>query len=170
WKRSSWLDVDPRRIRFAHSRIRPVFSGCGRTLNATIEEVKTGQTSLSDIPTITVIEGPKKEKNDNRTADEDVDDGGRRRGRGRKAPAENNDEPWFFSLNNRRLYVFKELRDMGLLPCNTVRVRARAPKPHECKRYTLERCAERATVMGGGSGGDGGGGGCDGFGDSGQRD
>lgn len=74
------IDVDPRRVRYAHSKIKPIFSGCGRTIEQTLEEIREGTTQPSDLPTITVILGP-------------VD------------PVD--EKPWFFSLNNRRLYVLK---------------------------------------------------------------
>jgi hypothetical protein len=45
------------------------------------------------------------------------------------------DGGYVFSLNNRRLYVLKELRARGLLPDNKVMVRTRPPKKHE-----LDRC------------------------------
>jgi len=74
------MDVDPRRVRFAHSKIKPVFSGCGRTIEQTLGEIRGGKTRVSDLPMITVLLGPL-----------DPDDG----------------QQWFFSLNNRRLFVLK---------------------------------------------------------------
>lgn len=74
------MEVDPRRVRFAHSRIKPIFSGCGRTIEETLDEIRAGKTAPSDLPKITVILGPV-----------DKQDG----------------QQWFFSLNNRRLFVFK---------------------------------------------------------------
>ena len=76
----STVDVDPRRVRYAHSKIRPVFSGCGRTIEQTLGEIRDGKIRASDLPAITVLFGPT-----------DPTDG----------------QPWFFSLNNRRLYVLK---------------------------------------------------------------
>jgi len=46
-----------------------------------------------------------------------------------------------FSLNNRRLFVLKSLREQGLLPNNVVTVRTRPGKTHEIERYTPERCS-----------------------------
>ncbi|CAM9297661.1 unnamed protein product, partial [Chrysoparadoxa australica] len=97
-----FLELDPRRIRFAHSRIRPVFSGCGRRLEDTLEEIRSGLTAISDLPVITVIVGPKDEITG---------------------------EAWYFSTNNRRLWVMKRCREEGLL--DAVRVRARHIKAHE---------------------------------------
>lgn len=76
----STLDVDPRRVRYAHSKIKPLFSGCGRTIEQTMREIRGGKTRVADLPMITVLLGPL-----------DPSDG----------------QQWFFSLNNRRLFVFK---------------------------------------------------------------
>ncbi|CAM9279908.1 unnamed protein product [Discosporangium mesarthrocarpum] len=114
-------EVDPRRIRFAHSKIKPVFSGCGRTIEKTLEEIRTGKTSPSDLPLITVIHDPA-----------DTSSG----------------EPWFFSLNNRRLYVLKVCQEEGLLgPLGLVPVRVRGMKAHERERYTVEKCSLTAKFI-----------------------
>lgn len=76
----STIEVDPRRVRYAHSKIKPIFSGCGRTIEQTLDEIRGGKTLPTDLPAITVILGPV-----------DPVDG----------------QPCFFSLNNRRLFVFK---------------------------------------------------------------
>jgi hypothetical protein len=57
--------------------------------------------------------------------------------------------PWYFSLNNRRLWVLKRCREEGhLLPLNLVRVRVRQPKSaSEAARYTVQNCALEATLM-----------------------
>lgn len=56
--------------------------------------------------------------------------------------------PWYFSLNNRRLWVLKRLREEGLLPNNEIAVRVRAPKSDaEKQRYSLENCALEAKLM-----------------------
>eukprot|EP00045_Choanoeca_perplexa_P009735 m.95206 g.95206 ORF g.95206 m.95206 type:complete len:263 (-) comp15010_c0_seq25:1496-2284(-) len=111
-------DVDPRRIRFAHARIKPMFSGCGRSLEQTLLELQEGTTKVSAIPKITIMVGP--------------------------IEAETG-EPWYFSLNNRRLYVFKQLRESGFL--ETVPVRIRDMKVHERERYTVEKCGLNAKFL-----------------------
>lgn len=61
---------------------------------------------------------------------------------------EDDDGPWYFSLNNRRLWVFKRCRDEGLLDNNLIRVRVRQPKSgSEEERYTLENCAVEAKFI-----------------------
>lgn len=58
------------------------------------------------------------------------------------------DGPWYFSLNNRRLWVLKRCREEGLLDKNQIRVRVRTPKSSaEASRYCLENCALEAKMM-----------------------
>jgi hypothetical protein len=114
---SGMIWVDPVRVRFQHSRIRPHFSGCGRSILETLESIQKGELSPSDLPPIQVIAGP---------------------------------DDWFFSLNNRRLWVLKQCRDQGLLQStdHQIQVRVRSPKSSaEAERYTLEKCALEAKVM-----------------------
>lgn len=46
--------VDPARIRYQHSRIRPFFSGCGRSVEETLDALRQGKLQPSDIPPIQV--------------------------------------------------------------------------------------------------------------------
>jgi hypothetical protein len=117
------LYVDPAQIRFQHSRIRPFFSGCGRSVEGTLEEIRNGTTQVSDLPPIQVLVGP----HDDET-----------------------DATWYFSLNNRRLWVLKRLREEGLLEQygNKVLVRVRTPKSlQEQERYSLKNCALDAKIV-----------------------
>ena len=56
-----------------------------------------------------------------------------------------------FSLNNRRLYVYKTLRIQGFLenrsPPNMIQVRVKALTKKELLKYTIERCSLTATLM-----------------------
>ena len=108
----AYLEVDPSDVRFTHARVRPFFSGCGRRLKATLEDLKSGRMELDDLPTITVLRGA---------------DGS------------------LFSLNNRRLWVLKELRRAGVI--SAVRVRVRLPLPREVVKYSTDRCSLTATLM-----------------------
>jgi hypothetical protein len=111
--------ADPDRIRFQHSRIRPYFSGCGRSVMETLESIRRREMKPSDLPPIQVIVGPQTE-----------------------------DGPWYFSLNNRRLWVLKRCREEGLLDKNQIRVRVRSLKSSaEASRYSLENCALEAKIM-----------------------
>jgi hypothetical protein len=51
------------------------------------------------------------------------------------------------SLNNRRLYVLKKLREEGRLANNEVKVRLKPALARELERYTKDRCSLNATVM-----------------------
>ena len=56
--------------------------------------------------------------------------------------------PWYFSLNNRRLWVLKRCREEGLLDNNVIKVRVRDPKSDaEAERYSVENCALEAKIM-----------------------
>jgi hypothetical protein len=59
-------------------------------------------------------------------------------------------ESVFFSLNNRRLWVLKECREMGLLKDNVVLVRVKpaADSRRLLDKYTPERCVLHARFMG----------------------
>jgi hypothetical protein len=117
--------VDPNRIRFQHARIRPHFSSCGRSLQGTLSDIRTGVMRPDDLPPIQVLAGPTTPQ------DDDDDDGG---------------GPWYFSLNNRRLWVLKQCRREGLL--ENIRVRVRQPRSRaEAERYTLEKCAAEAKIV-----------------------
>ena len=57
---------------------------------------------------------------------------------------------WYFSLNNRRLWVLKRCREEGLLQTNDnqIQVRVRTPKSTaEMQRYTLANCVVEAKVV-----------------------
>jgi 5-methylcytosine-specific restriction endonuclease McrA len=84
--------IDPDHIRFTHSKISPNFSGCGRPVEQTLEDIKSGRLTAADLPITTVIR---------------------------------RDDETYFSLNNRRLWVIKQCRSLGLLPDNTIQVRVR---------------------------------------------
>lgn len=106
--------LDPNFIFFTHSRIRPFFTGCGKSIQTSLNEIEQGVTSIEDIPLISVI----------------INDGK------------------YFSLNNRRLYLFKVLREKGCLPDNVVSVRVKTPLEREKLRYTPHKCSVTCTLMG----------------------
>jgi hypothetical protein len=142
------LVIDPARIRFQHSKIRPYFSGCGRSVEATLESIRQKEISPSDLPPILVrlmqkiyyfklsaiyfissyilfcvslqvIVGP-----------------------------ETADGPWYFGLNSRRLWVLKKCREEGLLENNRIYVRVRECKSDaEASRYSVANCALEAKIV-----------------------
>ena len=50
------VEVDPEEIYFTHAKISRSFSGCGRRINETIQDITEGRTSLQQLPTITVLQ------------------------------------------------------------------------------------------------------------------
>ena len=103
---------------------RPYFSGCGRSVYETLEDIKEGKTNISELPPIQVLVG-----------DESMDD---------------DQGQWYFSLNNRRLWVLKRLREEGHLEKygNKIAVRVRRPKSQqERERYTLANCSLEARII-----------------------
>ena len=122
---NGFILVDPARCRFQHSKIRPIFSGCGRDVTQVLEDIKSGKTDLQDLPPIQVLVGD---------YSDDDDDG----------------SIWYFSLNNRRLWILKQLRAGGYLEKqgNKVKVRVRQPKSQsERERYSIANCALNAKIM-----------------------
>mmetsp|Transcript_24929 Transcript_24929/g.55886 ORF Transcript_24929/g.55886 Transcript_24929/m.55886 type:complete len:220 (-) Transcript_24929:14-673(-) len=119
------IQVCPTRVRYQHSRIRPHFSGCGRSVVGTLDEIRGGRLEPSALPPIQVLVGP------------DGDDGM---------------GPWYFSLNNRRLWVLKQCHREGLLDNerygNMIQVRVRVPKSDsERERYSVQNCSLDAKFM-----------------------
>eukprot|EP00041_Stephanoeca_diplocostata_P007186 m.99836 g.99836 ORF g.99836 m.99836 type:complete len:130 (-) comp16769_c0_seq13:3029-3418(-) len=49
------LLLDPLLIRFTHSKIRTSFSGCNKTIEQTMEEIRIGTITPADLPIITVM-------------------------------------------------------------------------------------------------------------------
>ena len=120
-RRERFLDVDVENVYFTHARIRPFFSGCGRRLVDTLEDLVSGKIQLESLPQITILATP--------TSSIDGQ---------------------YFSLNNRRLWVLKQLRSMGKLKDNLIRVRVKDALPRELEKYAkdgIERKAS-ATIMG----------------------
>ena len=122
--RNGWISIDPRHIRYQHSRIRPHFSGCGRSVHQTLEDIRQDKIKPTDLPPIQVLVG--------------------------RSEHNNKVGPWYFSLNNRRLWVLKQCREEGLLERdgNLIRVRVREAKSAaELERYTVKNCALEAKFI-----------------------
>eukprot|EP00755_Sulcionema_specki_P015791 Sspe_Gene.9891::Locus_3325_Transcript_3_3_Confidence_0.600_Length_3071::g.9891::m.9891/K08597/SENP8, NEDP1, DEN1; sentrin-specific protease 8 len=56
-------------------------------------------------------------------------------------------QPPYFSLNNRRLYVLKELRREGVITEIPVRIKPPADTKRERERYTVDKCSDTARLM-----------------------
>src|SRR3546814_893481 len=109
------VHIDPAHIRFTHSRIRPFFSGCGRRVEDTMNDILEGRMRFEDLPFITVI----------------AMEGG----------------DVFFSLNNRRMYVIKQLKERGFLQTVPVRIKSDAERRKLREKYTIDRCSDTATYL-----------------------
>ena len=83
------IEIDPETVYFTHSKIRKQFSGCGKLLQETLNEIVAGRTAIEEIPRIRVIF-----------------DGARH-----------------YSMNNRRLWLYKELKKLGKLTVVKVELR-----------------------------------------------
>ena len=117
--RPPWfMDVDVDYVYFTHSRIRPFFSGCGRRLKDTLASIEEGATALETLPQITILATPTSSK-----------------------------DGLYFSLNNRRLWVLKQLKAKGVI--ETVRVRVKDALPRELEKYYAPHVTRQsmATLM-----------------------
>lgn len=105
------FEIDPSAVYFTHSKIRKQFSGNGKLLSETLEEVLNGTTKVEAIPKIRVIF-----------------DGSR-----------------YYSMNNRRLWVYKELQKRGKLA--TVKVELRRAESKSEARLGQQTLALEAKAI-----------------------
>ena len=95
-------------IYFTHSIISYKFTGCGKMLEETLNEIITGITSIESIPKIKVFY------------------------------TYENGIIKYFSENNRRLWVFKQLEKLKLLDAIEVRLEKTNNKKYIKNTYALE--------------------------------
>ena len=50
-----FIEIDPSIVYFTHARIRSTFSGCGRKVEETLDEIINGKLKPADLPFITVM-------------------------------------------------------------------------------------------------------------------
>jgi hypothetical protein len=100
--------LQPSVIYFTHSNINFKFTGCGKLLEETLNEIIVGKTSVEDIPKIKVFYT--------------YEDGIIK----------------YFSENNRRLWVFKQLEKLKLLDTIVVRLEKTNNKKYIKNTYALE--------------------------------
>jgi hypothetical protein len=100
--------LKPSEIHFTHSNISDKFTGCGKSLIETLNEITTGTTKITDIPKIKVFYF--------------VRDG----------------KTKYISENNRRLWVFKQLEKNGIISEVEVRLEKTNNKKHIINTYSLE--------------------------------
>jgi hypothetical protein len=149
-------EMDPDTIYFTHARVRPVFTGCNKRIQETLDEIVAGTTKITDIPYITVIENFERPPGEDEDDEEEEDGRKRKKGGGGRAPKGKGKKqvvaepaPFYFSLNNRRLFLFKTLKERGII--DTVMVQVKPALERERTKYTRERCVLRAKLMGAGT-------------------
>jgi hypothetical protein len=156
-----YIDLKPSEIYFTFSKISDTFSGCSKTLSDTLKQLADGEVDASrDIPSIAVVEidkpSAKKGGGDDDIVDSDEDsDEDERRGGNRKKKKNNKkkekDEKIFVSMNNRRLWVFKEAEKRGIL--ETIRVRLQPKEVGErlarkgSRNFRLDRICLEARIV-----------------------
>jgi len=153
-----FVELKPSEIYFTFSKISDTFSGCSKTLMETLLQLEKRDISSRDIPAIAVVEIDKPTAGDEREDDEESDD---EDGDGRKSSArkkkknkmKNKDktEKIFVSMNNRRLWVFKEAEKRGIL--QTIRVRLQPKEVGErlarkgSRNFRLDRISLEARIV-----------------------
>lgn len=100
----SIIELNPDIIFHTHSKIYNRFSGCGKTINETLDEIKSKLLNPMDLPIITV--------EFNGLA--------------------------YYSLNNRRLYVLKQCKKLGLIDTIRVRLIYKDRKEYRKNTYSLD--------------------------------
>ena len=102
------MNIKPSEIYFTHSTISYKFTGCGKFLDETLNEIINGTTKVEDIPKIKVFY------------------------------TQQNGTVKYFSENNRRLWLFKHLEKLGLLDTVEVRIEKTNNKKYIKNTYSLE--------------------------------
>jgi WD40 repeat protein len=132
--------IDPRIIHFTHARISPHFSGCGRSVIDTLEELKMGYITPADLPRIKVV--PLVPQDDAEFLQQ------RKVNKRAAAAAAANALTYYFSLNNRRLWVLKQCRELGLLHENDHKILVVLDLRKQMReKYTIDRCSLSAKFM-----------------------
>lgn len=101
------VTLNPSDILFTHSVISQRFTGCGKLLNETLQDIMGNKTSINDIPKIKVFYIMK------------------------------GSNIIYMSENNRRLWVFKELQRNGLIDSIDVRLEKATHKKYFNNSYSL---------------------------------
>ena len=151
-----FVELKPSEIYFTFSKISDTFSGCSKTLMETLLQLEKRDISSRDIPAIAVVEidkptaGDEREEDDEESDDEEED---RRKSSARKKKKRNKMkiEKIFVSMNNRRLWVFKEAEKRGIL--QTIRVRLQPKEVGErltrkgSRNFRLDRISLEARIV-----------------------
>ena len=155
-----FVELKPSEIYFTFSKISDTFSGCSKTLMETLLQLEKRDISSRDIPAIAVVEIDKPTADDEREEDDEESDDeeeDRRKSSARKKKKENKmkskdkTEKIFVSMNNRRLWVFKEAEKRGIL--QTIRVRLQPKEVGErlarkgSRNFRLDRISLEARIV-----------------------
>ena len=152
-----FVELKPSEIYFTFSKISDTFSGCSKTLVETLLQLEKRDISSRDIPAIAVVEIDKPTADDEREEDDEESDDeeeDRRKSSARKKKKKKNKmktEKIFVSMNNRRLWVFKEAEKRGIL--QTIRVRLQPKEVGErlarkgSRNFRLDRISLEARIV-----------------------
>ena len=155
-----FVELKPSEIYFTFSKISDTFSGCSKTLMETLLQLEKRDISSRDIPAIAVVEIDKptagddeREEDDEESDDEDGDGRKSSARKKKKNKMKNKDktEKIFVSMNNRRLWVFKEAEKRGIL--QTIRVRLQPKEVGErlarkgSRNFRLDRISLEARIV-----------------------
>ena len=128
-KNDVFIDLRPSEIYFTFSKISDTFSGCSKTLLETLKQLEAKEVDArKDIPAIAVVEidKPHKKQEEEEEEEEEESDGKsnrKKKKKKKKKKKDNNDnERIFVSMNNRRLWVYKEAEKRGILQTIGVRL------------------------------------------------
>jgi hypothetical protein len=135
--------VRPSEIWFTFGRVNDRFSGCGRRLEETLEEIKRGTLGADDLPPIAVVTHDVAERDEEEEDESDEDDRRRRRDRSKRKKKPTMVRR-YYSMNNRRLWVLKRCEELGLIEDVGVRLESE----EACERllrkgsrnFRLDRC------------------------------
>ncbi len=125
-KNDVFIDLRPSEIYFTFSKISDTFSGCSKTLLETLKQLEAKEVDArKDIPAIAVVEidkPHKKQEEEEEEEEEEESDGKSNRKKKKKKKDNNDNERIFVSMNNRRLWVYKEAEKRGILQTIGVRL------------------------------------------------
>ncbi len=141
-RRAPLARVRPSEIWFTFGRVNDRFSGCGRRLEETLEEIARGTLRADDLPPIAVVTHDVAE-DDEDESESDEDDRRRRRDRSKRKKKPTMVRR-YYSMNNRRLWVLKRCEESGLIEDVGVRLESE----ETCERllrkgsrnFRLDRC------------------------------
>ena len=122
-KNDVFIDLRPSEIYFTFSKISDTFSGCSKTLLETLKQLEAKEVDArKDIPAIAVVEIDKPHKKQEEEEEEESDGKSNRKKKKKKKKDNNDNERIFVSMNNRRLWVYKEAEKRGILQTIGVRL------------------------------------------------